>query len=611
MGTRAARIRCIAWSSVWAVHLAFLAPTTSAQVTLRASVSSAGVQGNSLSGFYGLAISADGGSVAFMSYSSNFVAGDVNAAPDIFVRDLQSGVTECVSVASGGALGAAACSSPSISFYGRYAAFSSYSDNLAPGDTNTCLDVFVRDRQLGTTERVSVNSGGGQSNRDCGVNATSISADGRYVAFDSVADNLVAGDVGAWVDVFVHDRQTGVTERVSVDSSGGAGNGDSGTSGLAISADGRCVVFMSSAFSLVPGDTNGSVDVFVHDRQTGVTERVSVDSGGIQGNGDSSYPSISGDGRYVAFSSAASNLVPGDTNSAYDVFVHDRQLGTTERASVDSGGAQGNFASTNPVLSTDGSCVAFLSVANNLVAGDSNGHEDVFVHERLTGATERVSVSSAGVQTNSSSYVPSISADGRYVAFDSLATNLVPLDTNGYGDVFVRSRQGGPAFASLCDPGIAGVTACACANPPSGPGRGCDNSSGTGGAVLAAAGGTLLSSDTLVFTTSGEKPTALSIVGQWTGTNASGVVFGMGVRCTSGTLKRLYTKTAVGGSISAPSFIAGDPQVSVRSAALGDTILAGQSRWYLVYYRDPIVLGGCPASSTFNATQTGAITWAP
>ena len=342
-----------------------------------------------------------------------------------------------------------------------------------------------------------------------------------------------------------------------------------------------------------------------------MTERVSVDSGGIQGNGDSAYPSISGDGRYVAFSSAASNLVPGDTNNAYDVFVHDRQLGTTERASVDSGGAQGNFASTNPVLSTDGSCVAFLSVANNLVAGDSNGHEDVFVHERLTGATERVSVSSAGVQTNSSSYVPSISADGRFVAFDSLATNLVPLDTNGYGDVFVRSRQGGPAFTSLCDPGIAGVTACACANPPSGPGRGCDNSSGTGGAVLAAAGGTLLSSDTLVFTTSGEKPTALSIVGQWTGTNANGVVFGMGVRCTSGTLKRLYTKTAVGGSISAPSFIAGDPQVSVRSAALGDTILAGQSRWYLVYYRDPIVLGGCPGSSTFNATQTGAITWAP
>jgi hypothetical protein len=197
------------------------------------------------------------------------------------------------------------------------------------------------------------------------------------------------------------------------------------------------------------------------------------------------------------------------------------------------------------------------------------------------------------------------------VAFDSLATNLVPVDTNGYGDVFVRDRQGGPAFTSLCDPGSGGVITCPCANPPSGPGRGCDNSSGTGGAVLSASGGTYLSSDTLVFTTSGERATALSIVGQWTGVSANGAIFGMGVRCTTGTLKRLYTKTAVGGSISAPSLGAGDPQVSVRSAALGDTILAGQSRWYLVYYRDPTVLGGCPATSTFNATQTGEVSWSP
>jgi len=158
---------------------------------------------------------------------------------------------------------------------------------------------------------------------------------------------------------------------------------------------------------------------------------------------------------------------------------------------------------------------------------------------------------------------------------------------------------------------VANVMQCPCSNPPTLSGRGCNNSSNTGGAILYASGGTYLSADSLVFTTSGEKPAALSIVAQWNGSNPSGVVFGMGVRCTSGILKRLYTKIASGGSIIAPNFTAGDPQVSARSAALGDAIQAGQSRWYLVYYRDPIVLGGCPSTSTFNCTQTGQVTWSP
>ena len=151
----------------------------------------------------------------------------------------------------------------------------------------------------------------------------------------------------------------------------------------------------------------------------------------------------------------------------------------------------------------------------------------------------------------------------------------------------------------------------ACGNPPSGPGRGCDNSSSTGGATLSASGGTYLSSDSLVLTTSGEKPSALSLVIQGTGLDGLGATFGMGVRCVQGPLKRLYVKSASGGSITAPNLGVGDPQVSVRSAALGDTILPGQSRWYLVYYRDPVVLGGCPSTSTFNATQTGQVTWSP
>ncbi len=283
--------------------------------------------------------------------------------------------------------------------------------------------------------------------------------------------------------------------------------------------------------------------------------------------------------------------------------------------SVSSTGRQGNARSSGSSISADGRYVAFYSLASNLVLGDTNPpfYQDAFVHDRQTARTERANVDSEGMQVwiGCASYNPSISADGRLVAFDSLSHNLVPGDTNGVIDVFVRDRLGGTSFTVVCEPGSGGVIACPCANPPSGPGRGCDNSYGTGGAILAASGGTFLSSDSLEFTTRGELPTALSILTQWTGTNATGVVFGMGVRCTAGTFKRLYTKFALGGSIRAPEFSAGDQQVSVRSAAFGDMIQPGQSRWYLVYYRDPIVLGGCSASSTFNATQTGQVTWWP
>jgi hypothetical protein len=187
---------------------------------------------------------------------------------------------------------------------------------------------------------------------------------------------------------------------------------------------------------------------------------------------------------------------------------------------------------------------------------------------------------------------------------------LISGDTNGETDVFLHDRDA-TGFASLCSPGSAGVIACPCGNAPGGPNQGCDNSAATGGASLLATGISYLTMDSLVFTTSGENPTATSIVLQGNALAASGVVYGQGVRCVDGTLKRLFVKTAVGGSITAPDFGAGDPAVSARSAAKGDVIQPGQSRWYLVYYRDPVVLGGCPATSTFNATQTGQVTWWP
>src|SRR5207247_1588614 len=194
----------------------------------------------------------------------------------------------------------------------------------------------------------------------------------------------------------------------------------------------RFLAFASDATSLVPGDTNGNTDVFVHDRQTGTTERVSVDSAGHEGNGYSQQPAISADGRFVAFTSDATNLVPGDTNGVTDVFVHDRQTGTTERVSVDSAGNQGDRRSGNslsrPAISAGGRFVAFASDATTLVPGDTNGDVDVFVHDRETGTTERVG--ERAVERPFGVTGPSLSADGRFVAFAS-RTLLFPGDTNG------------------------------------------------------------------------------------------------------------------------------------------------------------------------------------
>jgi hypothetical protein len=571
-----------------------------AQMTDRASVATGGTQGNSLS--VEAAFSADGRFVAFSSSATILVANDTNNQSDIFVRDRHSGTTERVNLSSGGAQANSGSVSPSISADGRFVSFTSIATNLVAGDTNAAADIFVRDRELGTTERVSVTTGGVAGNANSAL--SSISGDGRYVVWETYATNFVAGDTNASPDIFLRDRQLGTTQCVSVSTGGVLGNSNSELP--SISGDGRFVTFHGRATNLVALDPNGmGYDVFVRDLLNGTTECVSV---AITGNGGGNWPSISGDGRFVAFESGAAGLVANDTNNASDVFLRDRQSGTTERVSVATGGAQGNSQSYEASISADGRFVAFTSTATNLVANDTNSAWDAFLRDRQSGTTVRVSVSTSGVQGNGQSRYPSISGNGRWVAFESAASTLVTGDTNSTHDVFVHDRDAA-GFTSLCDAGLAGVIACPCSNAPSGPGRGCDNSFATGGAILSASGVAYLALDSLVFTTSDEKPTATSIVMQGSTPAANGLVFGQGVRCVGGTLKRLYTKTAAGGSITAPDFGAGDPTISARSATLGDTIQAGESRWYLVYYRDPTVLGGCPAASTFNATQTGRIDW--
>jgi len=406
------------------------APVVSIQ---RVSLSSRGSEGNGDCGYWA-SISADGRYVAFQSLASNLVLNDTNDVDDIFVHDRQTGETARVSLSSGGTEGNGGSGKPSISADGRYVAFTSDAAKLVPGDTNGVVDVFVHDRQTGETARVSLSSGGTEGNGNSYI--VGISADGRYVAFWSEdATNLVPDDTNAASDIFVHDRQTGETARVSLSSGGSEGNGHCWDA--SISADGRYVAFHSLASNLVPDDTNGESDVFVHDRQTGETARVSLSSGGTEGNSSSGSPSISADGRYVAFVSLATNLVPGD-NKFWDTFVHDRQTGQTTRVSMSSGGKKGNGGSGNPSISADGRYVAFNSDATNLVPGDTNGVVDVFVHDRQTGQTVRVSLSWDGSEGNDASCNPSISADGRYVAFWSDATNLVPDDTNGFPDIFVQ-----------------------------------------------------------------------------------------------------------------------------------------------------------------------------
>ena len=432
------RTKSLIHCSLFTVYclLVALCPLCHAGVTERISVASDGTQENDFSS--GPSLSGDGRYVAFESFASNLVPGDTNGKFDVFVRDRQTGMTTRISVASDGTQGNSDSYDPSISADGRYVAFESRASNLVSGDGNAHSDVFVRDQETGQTVRVSVASGGTEANGPS--YDPSISGDGRYVAFWSFATTLVPGDGNGWADVFVRDRQTGQTSLVSVSSDGTQGNNQS--YGPFISADGRYVAFWSPASNLVSGDTNGKYDVFLRDRQTGETTMASVASDGTQGNSDSQYPSLSADGSCIAFYSSASNLVPGDTNGKGDVFVRDRQTGEIERVSVASDGTQGNGGSTYPSVSLDARYVAFSSGASNLVPSDTNGCGDIFIHDRQTGQINRVSTASDGMEGNNSSSAPLLSMDGRYVVFESQASNLVLGDTNATYDVFVRDRWG-------------------------------------------------------------------------------------------------------------------------------------------------------------------------
>jgi Tol biopolymer transport system component len=398
--------------------------------TERVSVSTAGAQvdDSTISGD----VSDDGRYVVYSSYATTLVPGDTNAQEDVFLRDRQTGTTTRLSVAADGSPADGSSGSPQISGDGRYITFISFATNLVAGPQRTEIgyDVYLLDRLNGTLDRISESPDGRPGNGD-NYNPT-ISADGRYVAFQSYATNLVPGVPGG--NVLIYDRTTGQLSPVSVAADGTTK--ESGGFSPSISENGRYVAFVAFTDALVPGDTNGVGDVYVRDRTAGTTTRASVADDGSQIPGDSRGGEVSNNGR-VIFWSDDTTVVPGDENGASDTFVRDLAAGTTTLVTTSSDGTQGDGYSVGTDITPNGRYVLFYSSATNLIEGDSNAADDVFRKDLQTGTTTLVSRRSNGAQGNNASVNGNITPNGKIVVYGSDATNLAPGDTNGLTDVYI------------------------------------------------------------------------------------------------------------------------------------------------------------------------------
>jgi VCBS repeat-containing protein len=404
---------------------------------VRASTDAASAQAHATSDDDGnsvTAISADGRFVAFRSWASNLVPDDNNGTIDVFVKDMHTGAIKRASTTSSWEEASGSdYFVTGISADGRYVAFGTDANDLVTNDTNGGWDVFVKDMESGLIVVGNTSAAGDQAGGHS--NWPTLSADGRYVAFHNSGGGGVLGGGGDF-QVYVKDLQSGAVVQASTDAFGvGATGGESSSPWL--SADGRYVAFFSRANNLVPGDTNGEIDSFVKDLHTGAIERVSTTSSGGEVFGLSDLPRLSADGRYVVFYSNAEGLVPGDNNETFDTFVKDRETGVIVRASTTATGEEADGFSHAGTISADGRYVVFFSYATNLVPDDNNELGDVFVKDLHTGAITRLSNDASLGEADGWSYWSFVSADGRYAVFNSEASNLVADDTNGVVDVFV------------------------------------------------------------------------------------------------------------------------------------------------------------------------------
>ena len=405
-----------------------------------------------------VALAADGSVVAFTA-----VPPATDSAPDagevydaLYLYDRGSGELTLVSAAADGTPGNGWAGAPSLSADGSVVAFYAWAGNLVEDDTNAVQDAFVYDRRSQRITRVSVGPGGRQANGRAGdaggAHPPALSADGRYVAFHAAASNLVDGDTNGASDIFLHDRTTGSTSLLSSGAGGAPANGASTQPHLSI--DGRYVVFASYASNLdpaVPAQVPfAAAQIYWHDRATGATVLLSRGVDGRPGNGESRGPMVSGDGRYVAFSSLASNLVAGDTNQVEDVFLVDRETMSTRRISVADVGAQANRAAWSPFMTLDGRTIAFVSAASNLVSGDGNQVADLFVHDAWTRHTSRVSVAVVAPWTGREANGPTsaraaLTVGGQLVAFVADA-DLAPPGMTGVPNLFLHERRTPPTY---------------------------------------------------------------------------------------------------------------------------------------------------------------------
>ncbi len=564
----------------------------------RASVDAVGTEGDQ--GSSAPALTPDGRFLAFLSSATNLVPGDGNGVVDVFLRDLVLGTIERVSLGDAGGECDAACSYPAISDNGRYVVFGTSAATLVAGDTNAQLDVFLRDRWNGTTVRLSLGAGGVEG--DGPSFGPTISPDARFVTFASWASNLVPGDTNATRDVFLLDRATGQLERVSVSTAGAEGDGMSGGGQLLsyVTADGRFVVFGSDATTLVPGDVNNAMDVFLRDRTAGTTVRLVLGQGGQPTNDATDVTSMTPDGRWIGLVSSATNLVAGDTNAVADAFVLDRTLGFVERVSVTTGGAESTGGAWGSVLSHAGRFAVFSSSASDLVPNDTNDKRDAFRRDRWAGTTERCVLSYQGVEPGNDIYALALSAAGDKLAFASNASGLVPSDLNDLPDVFVRTCTSATVFCA----GDGSAAACPCGNAGAWNG-GCANSTGAG-ASLFVEGVASVANDTLTLVVRGV-PAGTSVLffeGSGPLGGGQGTVFGDGLRCLGGTISRLGPRTAFGGTGAWGFGIPGCLPISIVSNVPG----GGDFRWYQAWYRNAVAF--CTAAP-FNLSNGLEVLWYP